>query len=56
MMTYRSEESAFARVNALRLLGIWPGVIRVGRSSWRLTYDPPAAVTHLTAHGYEMNN
>lgn len=55
MTMYRSEESALARVELLkRETGIWPAVIYEGRGRWRLSYEPPVAVTQLDSHGYEM--
>jgi hypothetical protein len=40
MKTYRSERSAFARINRLRhLYGIWTSAIRLPNGRYRLTFD-----------------
>ncbi len=54
-MRYHSEEAAVARVDRLRLIGIWPGIIRMADGTFRLTYDPPPAKGELDAHGYLMD-
>ncbi len=39
-VSYPSESAAFARAEALRARGIWPGVRRVGPLAWEVTCDP----------------
>lgn len=38
---YGSEDRALARVNVLRQLGIWPGIVTHPDESCSLTFDPP---------------
>jgi hypothetical protein len=52
MRIYYSEEAAFARVERLREVGVWPGVVRLPHNRWRLTYDPPAEKGAINSHGY----
>ena len=40
---YADEYRAFARVEALRRTGTWPGVIRHADGSCDLTFDPQEA-------------
>ena len=54
-MTYHTEEAAIARVDRLKIVGIWPGIIHMGPGAWRLTYDPPMIKGELDAHGYLMD-
>lgn len=63
-MRYATEEAAFARVNQLREVGIWPGIRRscacgIPRCEqdghlrwWTVLYDPPLRRSQMTAHGY----
>lgn len=44
MTFYRSFPAAVVRVDFLKRLGIWPGIIGPDRRGlFRLTYDPPDA-------------
>jgi hypothetical protein len=37
---YGTEAAAFRRVDALRKMGIWPGVVTLPTGQHRLTFDP----------------
>ena len=40
MRVYPTERKAYMRVQTLRKLGIWPGIVRLDDGSYRLTFDP----------------
>jgi len=41
MKIYLHEWLAYQRVETIkRVVGVWPGVVRVRGRGWRLTYDP----------------
>ena len=42
---------ALARIEALKKLGIWPAYYPAF-GGWALSYDPPASLQELDAHGY----
>lgn len=57
---YSREADAFARVDILKQVGIWPAVKRVRMFGvtvgYQLTYDPDTPITELTPSGYHRSS
>lgn len=40
MRRYRSERTAFLRVESLKNYGLWPAIRKIGNGLWEVVYDP----------------
>jgi hypothetical protein len=49
MITYPTEETAVARMEALKRIGIWPAVILLPSGRWRLSVDLPGTIPSIAA-------